>query len=170
MARVRLFTLLSILLSSLGCDEPEVNAAPREVDDSPVRMEAAAPGAAPEITRNTIIDGALEAGDLQLADESLGDDYAIMLGESEPVTVVTRGGDAADGAGTLDVMTVLLFNDREVANDDDSAQRGAAMNSRIVYSPPVSGLYVIRVTSSGGGQKLGAYELQTYPRGALRQL
>jgi hypothetical protein len=155
-----------LVLASSGCGR-----APAEhSEDRPIQVASPAPGEAIQLPLGAIVDGRLERGDLQLSDESLGDDYALMLTEGQPVTVVTRGGALAEGEGTLDVMTILLFNDREVAMDDDSALRGEARNSRIVYSPPVSGLYVLRVTSSGAGVHHGSYQLQTYTGGLLRQL
>jgi hypothetical protein len=112
----------------------------------------------------------LEPGDQVLADRSLGDDYALMLTEAQPITLVVRAGASTDtDGGLLDPQIVLLFNDAEVASDDDSARDGTAGNSRIVYSPPVTGLYVLRVTTSGQGAHHGAYVLQTYPGGQLRQ-
>jgi len=108
--------------------------------------------------------GVLAQGDTTLQDQSVGDDYTIMLVAGQPITIVTRGGPSSSTPGsTLDVYTVLLFNNAEVASDDDGA---GYPNSRIVYTPTTTGPHTIRVTTFGSGFKGGSYTLQTYP-GAL---
>jgi hypothetical protein len=105
----------------------------------------------------------LEASDIALQDGSVADDYAVDLVAGSPVTIVTRGGPSQTTPGTtLDMYTLLIGGCREVTHDDDSAANGGALNSRITYTPPADGRYVIRVTTFGAGLKEGTYELQIY--------
>jgi hypothetical protein len=101
----------------------------------------------------------------------LGDDFALMLTQGHPVTIIVRGGQSQDtDGGVLDVQALLMFNDQPAANDDDSARSGQALNARIIFSPPITGLYILRVTTSGSGPHHGAYALQVYDGAVFRQL
>jgi hypothetical protein len=102
--------------------------------------------------------GTLTASDQRLQDGSVGDDYTIMLTAGRPVTIITRGGPSLDEPGeTLDVYTLLLFDDEIITADDDSA---GYPNSRIVYTPTTTGPHVIRVSTYGEGLNQGHYQLQ----------
>lgn len=120
------------------------------------------PGFAVPIQLGTVIHGALQMGDMVLPTGTLADDYSIMLTAGVPVTIVVRGGPQTmpPSSSTLDVYTVLLQNGVELAHDDDGA---GYPNSRIVFTPPATGMYTIRVTTFGSGMRQGMYTLQTMP-------
>lgn len=65
----------------------------------------------------------------------------------------------ATGAGTLsDPVARLLFNGVQVAFDDDG---GVGLNSRIVFTPATSGIYVVDV-SDFGNNNTGSYRLRAF--------
>ena len=104
--------------------------------------------------------GELRQGDRAMPDGSLADDHTIWLTSGQPVTIVVRGGPSTSSPGSnLDVYTILLFNNREVTHDDDSA---GSLNSRIVYTPTQTGMYTVRVNTFGPGLRTGAYTVQTW--------
>jgi hypothetical protein len=109
-----------------------------------------------------MVSGTLQQGDMALQDGSIADNYNVMLTAGQPVTVVVRGGPSMTTPGSnLDVYTLLLnAQQQELVHDDDSAGN---LNSRIVYTPTMTGMYTIRVTTFGSGMKQGAYTLQVMP-------
>jgi hypothetical protein len=107
------------------------------------------------------VTGILQAGDTLLNDGSVGDDYAITLGAGQTVTIVTRGGPSYTSPGSrLDVYTLVMLNGSEVTHDDDSAGN---LNSRIIFTAPVTATYIIRVTTFGAGLRQGEYSLTVMP-------
>lgn len=120
------------------------------------------PGVAQPIAVGAMSTGTLTMGDgANPASQALYDDYTIMLTAGVPVTIVTRGGPSMTSPGSnLDVYTILMMNGAELTHDDDSA---GYPNSRIVFTPPMTGPYTIRVTTFGSGVKQGMYTLQTMP-------
>lgn len=106
--------------------------------------------------------GALEQGDNTLEDQSLGDDYGIMLTAGVPVTIVVRGGPRTDAPGqTVDAFAMLGINGTTLATNDDID--GSNLNSRIVYTPTTTGMHTLRVSTSGSGLKMGAYTVTVLP-------
>lgn len=109
----------------------------------------------------SMVQGALQQGDQQLEDGSVGDDYNVFLQAGQTITVVTRGGPSMTRPGSnLDVYTLILQNGRELTHDDDSA---GSFNSRIVFTAPQPGMYTIRVTTYGSGLNQGQYTLVSVP-------
>ncbi len=126
-----------------------------------------APGVVQMISTSAVANGSLQRGDTLLPDGRVADDYVIQLIAGVPVTIVARGGPSITSPGSsLDMYVILLQSGSEVTHDDDSASNGTALNSRIVYTPVVTGTFVIRVTTYGSRLSEGSYTLQTYP-GAL---
>jgi hypothetical protein len=123
----------------------------------------ALPGAVVPIAVGDVINGALEDGDVPMADGRISDNYVIQLTAGLPVTIVARGGTALGTGGSLDMYLYLSRDGVDLAFDDDSA---GSLNSRIVFTPTETGPYVVRVTTYGSGLHRGQYTLQTYP-GAL---
>jgi hypothetical protein len=165
---------LCIALLLFGCSsEREETAAPEREpahEEEPESLRGAPAGGVLHLGPGTIVHGVLEQGDRALVDGSLGDDYALTLGEGEVITIVVRGGASrAAPDQVLDMQAFLLFNGQEVMSDDDSAIDGEARNARMVFSPPVRGFYVLRVTTSGPGPQEGEYDVQVYPDGRLLQ-
>jgi hypothetical protein len=119
------------------------------------------PSGAVPIAIGQALAGALQAGDRTLNDGSLGDDYVVMLTAGQPVTIITRGGPRLDMPGVnLDPYTLLLVGEQQLTYDDDSAGN---LNSRIVWTPTMTGPHVIRVSTYGSGMKQGHYTLQVLP-------
>jgi hypothetical protein len=106
------------------------------------------------ITLGQTVSGTLEAGDEATPGGTPADNFLVSVPAGLPMTLVARR-----NGGELDPMIVLLLNDIELARDDDSA---GSLNSRVVFVPPTSGTYTIRVTAVGSGR--GAYTLVTMPR------
>jgi hypothetical protein len=118
---------------------------------------AGTPGIAP-ISVGSMVNGNLGAGDAMIEGGGYVDQYAIQLTAGSPVTIVTRGGPSSmTPNGTLDVLTSVVLDDGLVAEDDDSAGN---QNSRIVFTPTVTGTYIIRVSTYGNQQQEGSYQLQ----------
>jgi len=131
------------------------------VPGMPSGRTAAMPGMASMTTVGMIQTGNLQMGDTPLTDGSVADDYNVMLTAGMPVTIVVRGGPSVTSPGSnLDVYTILLQNGVEVTHDDDSAGN---LNSRIIFTPPTTGMYTVRITTYGSGLRQGMYTLQTYP-------
>jgi hypothetical protein len=106
------------------------------------------------------VQGELRQGDRVMPDGSLADDHTVWLTQGQPVTIVVRGGPSTSSPGmNLDVYTILLFNNREVTHDDDSAGN---LNSRIIYTPTQTGMYTVRVNTFGPGMRTGSYSVQTW--------
>ena len=106
---------------------------------------AAPPGQVGMVAVGQTIMGMLQQGDTPLNDGSVGDDYNVMLTAGMPVTIVVRGGPSMTTPGSnLDVYTILLMNGQELTHDDDSAGN---LNSRIVWTPTMTGMHTIRVTT-----------------------
>ncbi len=119
------------------------------------------PGAMSWLNVGSAINGMLAPGDQSLSNGTFADDYAIQLNAGMPVTIVLRGGASSTMPGTtLDMYLVLLQNGAEITHDDDSAGN---LNSRIVFTPPMSGTYQIRVTTWSASNTIGAYTLQVFP-------
>lgn len=126
-------------------------------------MPMAPAGPATPIVVGGVTTGTLNVGDGMQPPPSgaLFDDYSITLTAGVPVTIVTRGGPSMTTPGSnLDVYTILMQNGMELTHDDDSAGN---LNSRLIFTPPMTGQYTIRVTTFGSGAKQGMYTLQTMP-------
>jgi hypothetical protein len=165
---------LCIALLLAGCSSERAHPTASERgparDREPESLQGAPAGGVLHLGPGTIVHGVLEEGDRALVDGSLGDDYALTLAEGEVITIVVRGGESrAAPDQVLDMQGFLLFNGQEVMSDDDSAMDGDARNARMVFSPPVRGFYVLRVTTSGPGPQEGEYDVQVYPDGRLLQ-
>ena len=107
-----------------------------------------------------VVMGSLQTGDTTLQDGSVADDHTVWLTAGTPVTVVVRGGPSTSTPGSnLDVYTIMMFNNQEVAHDDDGAGN---LNSRLIYTPTQTGMHTVRVTTYGSGLKTGTYTVQTY--------
>jgi hypothetical protein len=141
---------------------PQLPQMPQAVQQAMQQLPAvAAAGGGQTIAPGQTLAGALTATDTRLDDGSAGDDYTIMLTAGQPVTIITRGGPSADEPGSnLDVYTLLLLNGQTLDSDDDSAGN---LNSRIVWTPTVTGPHTIRVSTFGSGLKQGQYTLQVLP-------
>lgn len=119
------------------------------------------PGVAQMTAVGQIVTGNLAIGDMMLPNGNLADDYNIALTAGVPVTIVVRGGPSVTTPGSnLDVYTYLLQNGVELMHDDDSA---GYPNSRIIFTPPTTGIYTIRVSTFGSGMRQGMYTVQTWP-------
>jgi hypothetical protein len=88
-------------------------------------------------------------------------DYGINLTAGQPVTIVVRGGPSVTNPTTnLDVWAIIFNSlDQELINDDDSAGN---LNSRIVFTPPTTGMFFLRITTASGDTQ-GAFMVQTWP-------
>lgn len=108
---------------------------------------------------NTVVSGALENSDLRTDLGRLADEYAVNLTARQPVTFVVSGGSRFNGGG-LDAFLTIVKDGRIVAQDDNSA---GGTNARIVFVPPATGVYVLRVTTpmTGMGRDQGSYTLQS---------
>ncbi len=114
------------------------------------------------ITMGATIAGALEQGDNTLEDQSLGDDYSIMLMAGVPVTIVVRGGPRTDQPGQMvDSFAMLGLNGTTLATNDDID--GSNLNSRIVFTPTTTAMHTLRVSTAGSGLKMGSYTVTVMP-------
>jgi hypothetical protein len=118
-------------------------------------------GAQTPITVGSITAGQLAPGDISMSNGTFADDYSVMLTAGVPVTVVLRGGPSTTMPGSnLDVYLILMQNGVEVEHDDDSAGN---LNSRIVFTPPATGMYTLRATTFSSSNAMGSYTLQVMP-------
>jgi hypothetical protein len=108
-----------------------------------------------------LVQGQLQMGDTVTPEGPLADDYAVQLVAGQTITIVTRGGPQIMPPGSqLDVYTRVMQNGMELTHDDDSA---GYPNSRIIFTAPATGTYVIRVTTYGSSVRQGHYTMQTMP-------
>lgn len=120
-----------------------------------------APATGATLAVPSTVQGTLSASDTRLQDGSVADDYVLNLTANQPVTIVVRGGPSTSEPGSnLDVYAIILRNGAEIAHDDDSAGN---LNARLVFTPPTTGQYTLRVTTFGSGLHQGAYTVQTWP-------
>jgi hypothetical protein len=110
-----------------------------------------------------VLSGELTTDDMHMSDgPRVCDNYLLHLTAGQPVTIVVRGGTHTGGGygyGSMDMYAILYFNRVEVTRDDDSA---GSLNPRIVFTPSVSGTYLLRVTTFGSGLSLGTYTVETF--------
>ncbi|MEI8254099.1 MAG: PPC domain-containing protein [Deltaproteobacteria bacterium] len=137
-------------------------------DVYPVPPAAQLPPVPVQLAIPSLVQGELRTGDMAIPGDSgrVGDHYILHLTAGQPVTFVARGGTQASTGSPLDMMMFLYQNHNLIMTDDDSASDGSALNPRIVYTPPTTGVYVLRVTSYGGDFRQAPYALQAYA-GAL---
>ena len=138
-------------------------------DVYPVPVTAALPPVPRPLTVPSLVHGELQTGDMVVPEDQgrVADHYIVQLTAGQPVTFVARGGPQAGASGSpLDMMMFLYLNRAVVMSDDASASDGTALNPRIVFTPTVTGTYVLRVTSYGGDFRQAPYTLQAYT-GAL---
>jgi hypothetical protein len=88
------------------------------------------------------------------------DDYAVFLQAGQPVTFVVTGGPSTQNGQLLDVVASIHFQGRELASDDDGA---GYPHARLIFTPQVSGVYALRVTSWGARYDTGSYSIQSWP-------
>ena len=134
-------------------------------DVFPIQSTAALPPVPRPLTVPSIVHGELQTGDMVVPEDQgrVADHYIVQLTAGQPVTFVARGGPQVGASGNpLDMMMFLYLNRAVVISDDDSASDGTALNPRIVYTPTVTGTYVLRVTSYGGDFRQAPYTLQAY--------
>jgi hypothetical protein len=113
-----------------------------------------APGA---IVLGTRISGVLEDGDASLENGALFDDYAIDLEARQQLDIDLRGGRSkTEPCCNLDVFLEVLQDGQSLAHDDDGS---GEFDARLLWTAPASGRYVVRVSTSGSGRKLGSYTL-----------
>jgi hypothetical protein len=108
------------------------------------------------IQRGQSVTGTLGAGDADLDDGRLVDAYSFTGRAGEQVSVTLRSDDF-DTFLFLGRMEGGVFQQLET-NDDD----GDSLNSRIDYTLPASGEYVIHATSFGAGAE-GTYVVRVEP-------
>jgi hypothetical protein len=85
-----------------------------------------------------------------------------MLTAGVPVTIVVRGGPRTDAPGQmLDTYAMLLMNGTELIHNDDIDPQNR--NSRIIYTPTMTAMHTLRVTTYGNGLKTGMYSISVLP-------
>jgi hypothetical protein len=101
--------------------------------------------------------GALDDGDASLENGALFDDYSIDLEARQQLDIDLRGGwSKTEPCCNLDVFLEVLRDGRSLAHDDDGS---GGFDARLLWTAPASGRYVVRVSTSGSGQKRGSYTL-----------
>lgn len=118
------------------------------------------------------VQGALEEGDLPLRSGAVADDYALDVAAGTPVTLTVRGGRSrTETCCRLDTVLRVLGpvqaggEPEVVAEDDDGEHDGfPSFASRLTFTAPRAGRYLVRVTSHGPWRKLGPYMLTASAR------
>lgn len=112
-----------------------------------------------------IVTGQLDSTDFRNpSGQGFADDYAVFLQAGQPVTFVVTGGPSTQSGQLLDVVASIHFQGRELATDDDGA---GFPHARLVFTPQVSGVYALRVTSWGARFDQGSYSIQSW-QGAMQ--
>jgi len=105
------------------------------------------------------IAGSLDEPDARLENGARVDDYAIDLVAGQRIAVDLQGGRSlTEPCCTLDVLTELRAPDGSVVTSDDDGAGG--FDSRLETTATAPGRYVVRVSTSGSGDKRGPYTLQ----------
>ncbi len=140
---------LSKVLAGLGLPERQLY---------PPRIPRGDPPAPIALDLGTRISGALTKGDASLENGAFFDDYAIDLDAGQALDIDVRGGASskADPGSKLDVFLEVLQDGRSLAQDDDGS---GEFDSSLHWTAPEKGRYVVRVSTSGSGQKRGRYTL-----------
>jgi hypothetical protein len=121
------------------------------------RGDVPAPGA---LALGDRVKGALEDGDSSLENGALFDDYAIELEAGQPLDIDLRGGwSKTEPCCNLDVFLEVLQEGRSLAHDDDGS---GGFDARLLWTAPDAGRYVVRVSTSGSGEKRGPYTLSIH--------
>lgn len=109
------------------------------------------------------VNGALDASDRKLSDNSYFDVYYVALAAGQQVTVTMR-------SGAFDTyLSIGAHGASEAAETNDDIEEGNT-DSRVIYTAPSAGTYVIIANSLESGQT-GAYTLQAVVSGGeSRQL
>ncbi|MDP3274521.1 MAG: hypothetical protein Q8Q09_04950 [Deltaproteobacteria bacterium] len=107
-----------------------------------------------------VITGMLGQGSFHRQEGGFADDYAVYLQAGQPVTFVVTGGQAAGQSNQLlDVVASIHFQGQELASDDDGA---GFPHARLMFTPRVTGVYALRVTSYGSRFEQGTYSVQSW--------
>lgn len=106
-----------------------------------------------------LVTGQLDQTDYHRPQGGYADDYAVWLQAGQPVTFVVTGGQSNQTGQQLDVVASLHFQGQELASDDDGA---GYPNARLVFTPRVSGVYALRVSSFGARFEMGSYSIQSW--------
>ena len=108
------------------------------------------------------VDDALDEGDVALSNGAWADDYALELAAGQSIAIDTTGGASlTETCCSLDVEAQLLLDGELLARDDDGA---GVFDSRLELTAKRKGTYVLRVTTSGSGDKRGPYRVHVGAR------
>ncbi len=111
-----------------------------------------------EIAKGVDVQGALEGSDGRRANNSIFDDYAIHLDAGEKVLVTVTGQKSVNEfCCDLDTEVQILKDGALLARDDDG---GGYPASRLVFTAPTAGHYLVRVTTPGSFYRAGPYVLR----------
>jgi hypothetical protein len=104
-------------------------------------------------------EGSLDEGDARLENGARIDDYAVELQAGQRVVATLTGGRSlTEPCCSLDVLVELRAPDGHVlAADDDGA---GGFDAKLEAVTPVAGTYLVRVSTSGSGDKRGPYRLR----------
>ncbi|HTT68785.1 MAG TPA: PPC domain-containing protein [Gemmatimonadales bacterium] len=115
---------------------------------APAANEVPAPGETGFIRVGQTMRGALEPGDLLMADSTFADVWEFTGAAGEKVTIEAR----SDEFDTF--LQLLDSSGTKIAEDDDS---GGDLNSRLAVTLPAAGRYRIVVNSAGHERRAGRY-------------
>jgi hypothetical protein len=103
------------------------------------------------------VSGALQGGMAMTSSSALYTDYVVNLYAGQTVTFVLHGGASwTTPGGQLDPLMQLYGGGQLLAEDDDGA---GGMDSRIMFTAPWSGAFVVRATTYGYGPNQGYFTL-----------
>lgn len=108
----------------------------------------ASPGQGAQIMIGQTMRGRLETGDQTMADGTFADIWQFQGSAGQTVTIDVR----SEEFDTY--MQLLDANGAKLGEDDDS---GGALNSRLTYTLPATGMYQIVVNNAGGTRRSGIY-------------
>ncbi len=116
-------------------------------------------GTAQPLSLGELRDGSLDEGDSRLENGARVDDYELELQAGQRIVATLTGGRSlTEPCCSLDVLLELRGPDgRVVAADDDGA---GGFDARLEAMAQVAGEYLVRVSTSGSGDKRGPYRLR----------
>lgn len=103
-------------------------------------------------------DGSLDEGDPRLENGARIDDYELELQAGQRIVATLTGGRSlTEPCCSLDVLLELRGPDGRVVSADDDGAGG--FDAKLEAAVPVTGKYLVRVSTSGSGDKRGPYRL-----------
>jgi hypothetical protein len=123
----------------------------------PPRIPEGDPPAPTALALGAHISGVLDDGNAALENGALYADYAIDLDAQQQIDIDLKAGwSKTDPGCNLDVFLEVLRDGRSLAQDDDG---GGGFDAKLQWTAPEAAQYVVRVSTSGSGKRLGTYKL-----------